>query len=148
MFGAVHNTNFKSSDSTVCGQEATQEGRLYCWLSTIIWTVVIQTHGPPVYIMRPAATFLNCVYPIKLTQYRRQFGTPLTVTFPRASSVHPLLLHFHVRPANRPTITVWPFAIECPDLHYVSRTVIWVDQSKDGKTRRAFEFWRNGSWWT
>jgi hypothetical protein len=43
------------------------------------------TRSPTACIMRPAATFLNSVYATKATHYCRQFGTPLTVIFPRAA---------------------------------------------------------------
>lgn len=56
------------------------------------------TRGPPGYIMRPEATFVSCVYSIRITQLFRQLGTPLIMHIL-------LLLFFYMRPANLPTIT-------------------------------------------
>ena len=52
---------------------------------------------------RPAATFVNCVHTIKITQYLR----PLSK----------LLFFFHMRPANQHTIRAWPFAIKKLETH-------------------------------
>ena len=41
--------------------------------------------GPAACVMPPAATFLHGVHTIKITQYCRQFGTSLTVMFPRVA---------------------------------------------------------------
>lgn len=35
--------------------------------------------------MRPAAMFVNCVYPMKITQKFRQLGVPLIVIFLRTA---------------------------------------------------------------
>lgn len=50
------------------------------------------TRGPPVRIMRLAATFLNSVCAIKITQRFRRLRTPPTLIFLRVAG-------------NRPTIT-------------------------------------------
>lgn len=44
------------------------------------------TCGPPSCIMRSAATFVSCVYTIKISQSFRQLGTPLTFILPRVAS--------------------------------------------------------------
>jgi hypothetical protein len=43
------------------------------------------TDGPPGCIMWPAATFVNCVYTIKITQWFRRLGIPLIAIFPYAT---------------------------------------------------------------
>jgi hypothetical protein len=40
-----------------------------------------RTRGPPACVMPPPATFLHGAYPIKITQYCRQFGTSLADVF-------------------------------------------------------------------
>jgi len=43
------------------------------------------TRVPPGYVMRPAVTFVNCVYTIKILEYCRQLSISLTVIFPRSA---------------------------------------------------------------
>ena len=50
------------------------------------------THGLPCCIMPPAATFVDSVYTLKITQQLRQLGIPLTIIF-------------HLRSSNQLTIT-------------------------------------------
>jgi hypothetical protein len=55
---------------------------------TFSWWFVVNygspTSSPPGCIMRPAATFVNYFYTIKITQFR-WLGVPLTVIFPRVA---------------------------------------------------------------
>ena len=44
------------------------------------------TCDPPNRIVRPAATFVNYVSAIRVTQYFSRLGVPLTGIFPRADS--------------------------------------------------------------
>jgi len=41
------------------------------------------TRGPAGCIMRPTATFVNCVYTTRMTEEFRLLGTPLIAIFPR-----------------------------------------------------------------
>ena len=67
------------------GEATMQEARLALLAFRNCLSRGYLTLRPPGCIMSPIATFLNSVYTIKTTQYCRQFGTPLTVTFPRAA---------------------------------------------------------------
>jgi hypothetical protein len=61
------------------------------------------TRGPPGYIMRPTATFVNYVYSIRIAQLFRRLGIPLII-----------FLHAACEPAHNNGRGLWPYKGRTP----------------------------------
>ena len=64
-----------------CEQKFVKYMTLFTLLIPLWYCMTSQVSNPPRCIMQPAATFVNYVHIIKITQKFRQFSTPLTVIF-------------------------------------------------------------------